>query len=202
MLQDRHRRWLARQWQETPFVSSYELSAKFSKQPTLDVSKLVFIDESGCHPGIGPRRGWSPRGQPLFGPEQHYARGKHVSMIAAMDHSGVIAKMTVRGGVKAKSFRAFVEQKLIPVLDVGHIVCWDNIHLHKNKALLTLIKDAGASVLPLPKYSPDVNPIEAAWAKVKSWIRKHGPDDVQSLRKLMRQGLDRIKPADAIGWFK
>ena len=109
-------------------------------------SKLVFIDGSGVTRALGHVVAALLAAQPLFGPEQHYARGKHVSMIAAMDHSGVIAKMTVRGGVKAKSFRAFVEQKLIPVLDVGHIVCWDNIHLHKNKALLTLIKDAGASV--------------------------------------------------------
>ena len=123
-------------------------------------------------------------------------------MIAAMNHSGIIAKMTVRGGVKAKNFRAFVEQKLIPVLCEGHIVCWDNINLHKNKTILALIEEAGASVLPLPKYSPDFNPIEAAWAKVKAWIRKHYPQDVQSLRKLMRYGLDRIKSSDALAWFK
>jgi hypothetical protein len=82
----------------------------------LNVEDLIFIDESGCHPGIGPLRGWSPKGVPLWGLEQSYARGQHISVVGAISLKGLIAKATVRGGVGSKQFRRFVEKQLVPVL--------------------------------------------------------------------------------------
>ena len=177
--------------------------AKFVRnQLKLPPSRLVFLDESGCHPGIGPRRGWSLRGKPLFGPEQVYARGRHVSMIAAMSLAGIQALMTVRGGVKTPSFRAFVFNRWIPKLHPGDIVLWDNLNLHKREEFRRAIKAVGAKLVQLPRYSPDLNPIEPAWGKVKAWIRKNQPKTVAQLRELMRRALYRIRPSEARGWFK
>lgn len=172
-----------------------------AKQPSFDSRRLVFIDESGCHPGIGPRRGWAPRGTPLSGPEQVYARGRHVSMVAALTLDGITALMTVRGGVKARLFARFVHTRLVPTLRPGDIVVWDNLNLHKRTDFIEAIEAAGASVMMLPRYSPDLNPIEAAWGKAKAWIRKRWPQSVKQLRDLMRRALRRIRPSDARGWF-
>ena len=124
-----------------------EERARFvEKQDDLDGARLVFIDEAGCHPGIGPLRGWALRGQLLPGPEQSYARGQHVSMVAAFRASdGICAQMTVNGGVKARDFLRFVNAHLVPVLRAGDLVCWDNINMHKNKQVLAAIEAVGVS---------------------------------------------------------
>ena len=132
--------------------------AEFAKtRGGLRVDDLIFIDESGCHPGIGPLRGWSPKGTPLFGPEQTYARKQHLSIIGAISLKGLIAKSTMRGGVGSRDFGRFVEKKLLPVLRPGHVVCMDNLNAHKNKKVRELIESTGASILFLPPYSPDFN---------------------------------------------
>ena len=172
------------------------------KRKSLDASDLVFIDESGCHPGIGPRRGWSPKGVPLWGPEQSYARSQHISMIGAISLDGLIAKATVRGGVGSREFRRFVQNQLLPVLKPGQIVCMDNLNAHKNKRVQELIESVGASVLFLPPYSPDFNPIEAAWAKIKHLIRKYQAVSVKTLRRAIYKACAKLSPDDAKGWFK
>lgn len=171
-------------------------------QACLDSEKLVFIDESGCHPGIGPMRGWSPRGSILSGPEQPYARGQHVSMVAALTLKGISALMTVDGGVKTLDFARFVTQRLVPTLRPGDIICWDNINMHKNAHVVNAVESAGATILKRPRYSPDLNAIEAAWAKAKHWIRKLAPSTVPELKDAMRRALHRIRGSDAAGWIK
>ena len=171
-------------------------------QRDLDPERLVFVDESGCHPGIGPLRGWSPRGEPLFGPEQSYARGKHVSMIAALRLDGICALMTVDGGVKSKDFLRFVKQRLVPTLGRGDIVCWDNINMHKNAGVVAAVESVGAQVLRLPRYSPDLNPIEATWAKIKALVRRAMPKNVSELKTAIRRALHKVRPSDAAGWMK
>ena len=176
-------------------------NAFFGLQKTLDSTRLVFVDEAGCHPGMGPRRGWSMRGKPLFGPEQTYARGRHVSMLGAMTTEGIIALKTLRGGVKAHHFEDFVLKRLVPVLEQDDIVLWDNLNHHKRPDLHEAIESVGATVMMLPKYSPDLNPIEAAWSKVKAWLRKRCPQTVEELRAMMRRALRAVRPCDAQGWF-
>lgn len=114
---------------------------------------------------------------------------------------GIIASMTVRGGVKGKAFLDFLA-RLTPRLRRGDIVCLDHLNLHKSAAARKLVEAAGATVLFLPKYSPDLNPIEAAWAKVKALLRKAAPGTVSELRAAMRAALRRITPEDAAGWFQ
>lgn len=123
-------------------------------------------------------------------------------MVAALTSEGITALMTVRGGVRAKSFERFVRQRLVPTLRPGDIVAWDNLNLHKRRDLVAAVEAVGATVLFLPRYSPDLNPIEPAWGKAKAWIRKHQPRTVAKLRELIRRSLRRIKPSDAEGWIR
>jgi len=172
------------------------------RRDALPVENLIFIDESGCHPGIGPLRGWAPKGEPLFGPEQVYARKQHISIIGAIGFPGPIARATVRGGVGSREFRRFIEKRLVPQLQPGHIVCMDNLNAHKNKKVRELIEAAGASVLFLPPYSPDFNPIEAAWAKLKHLVRKYAARTVVELRQAIYRAWRKLSQQDIRGWFR
>ena len=167
----------------------------------MPVEDLVFIDEAGCHPGMGPLRGWAPKGVPLVGPEQVYARKQHISIVGAISLEGLIAKMTVRGGVGSREFSRFVETQLALVLRPGHIVCWDNLNAHKNKRVREIIQDHGASIVFLPPYSPDFNPIEAAWSKLKHFIRKYQSHTIPGLRQAIYRAYRRVTTSDALGWF-
>lgn len=170
-------------------------------QSELAVENLIFVDECGCHPGIGPLRGWAPKGVPLVGPEQVYARKQHVSIIGAIGIDGPIARATVRGGVGSKEFRRFVERQLIPHLRPGHVVCLDNLNAHKNKRVRELIEDAGATILFLPPYSPDLNPIEAAWSKLKHLVRRSVARTVPKLRQAIYRAWRHLTASNAEGWF-
>lgn len=123
-------------------------------------------------------------------------------MIAALTIRGITALQTVCGGVKGPDFEKFVFKRLLPSLRPGDKVLWDNLNLHKRVDFLEAIESVGATVVQLPRYSPDLNPIEPAWAKVKAWVRKHFPSSVPDLRDLLRRGLRRIRPSDACGWFR
>lgn len=123
-------------------------------------------------------------------------------MIAALTTEGIATYKTVDGGVKTRHFLSFVKYQLAPLLRPGDVVCWDNINMHKNKAVLKAVTDTGATVLQLPRYSPDLNPIEAAWAKAKALIRKAMPFTVDALKKAMRAALRLIRPDDARGWIR
>ena len=138
----------------------------------------------------------------MFGPEQPYARKQHISVIGAISLDGLIARSTVRGGVGSRDFRRFVEKKLVPVLRPGHVVCMDNLNAHKNKTVRELIEAAGARILFLPPYSPDFNPIEAAWAKMKHLIRKYSATCVIGLRNAIYRACCHLRPKDIRGWFR
>lgn len=168
----------------------------------MPVEELVFVDESGCHPGIGPLRGWAPKGAPLIGPEQIYARTQHVSVVGALSLDGLIAQMTVRGGVGTRELQRFVETRLLPVLQPGNIVCWDNLNAHKSQRIRELIEGRGASIEFLPPYSPDFNPIERAWSKLKHFIRKYQSYTLTGLRHAIYRAYRRITASDAAGWFR
>jgi transposase len=123
-------------------------------------------------------------------------------MIAALDVEGISALMTVNGGVKTKDFLRFVEQRLVPTLRPGDVVCWDNINMHKNALVIAAVENAGAQIIRLPRYSPDLNPIEAAWAKVKALVRRAMPKNVGELKVAIRRALHRVRGSDALGWLK
>ena len=146
-------------------------------------------------------RGWAPKGKRFYGYEQPYARGQRVSLIGAISTRGLVASMTVEGGMKSKDFIRFLK-RLGPRLRKGQRVCMDNLQAHKSETVKKLIRSFGAEPFYLPTYSPDLNPIEAAWSKIKHFARKEAAPSLPLLRKAIRNAFRSISSADAQGFFR
>ena len=136
----------------------------------LDPRRLVFIDETWIKTNMAPLRGWSPKGKRLkaYAPHGHW---NTMTFIAALRYDGLTAPCVFDGPINGLSFRAYVEQMLVPALKPGDIVIMDNLGSHKAKAIRDAITAAGARLWFLPPYSPDLNPIEQTFAQVKHWMR-------------------------------
>ncbi len=120
---------------------------------------------------MAPLRGWGPRGERLIG-KSPFARWKTMTFIAALHHSGIAAPCLFDGPINGEVFLAWVRQSLVPTLRPGQIVVMDNLGSHKGKGVRRAIREAGAKLLFLPKYSPDLNPIEQVFSKLKHGLRK------------------------------
>lgn len=140
------------------------------KAKTLDPSKLVFVDESGSHIAMTPDYARSPRGERIADVVPRN-RGTVTTMIGALGLVGLLGVMTVEGGTDAAVFEAFVKHVLVPKLKPGDIVVLDNLGAHKPDGIRKLIEAAGATLLFLPPYSPELNPIvEECWSKFKACL--------------------------------
>lgn len=166
----------------------------------LDPTKLLFIDETWCKTNMTRLRGRALRGERLVEKVPH-GHWKTTTLIAALDHRGVRCSMTVDGSVDGEVFAAFVERVLVPTLLPGRIVVMDNLQPHKSVRVRQMIESAGASVLFLPPYSPDLNPIELAFSKIKQKLRSLACRDGGTLWQMMQSMLDTITPADAAAFF-
>jgi putative transposase len=151
-------------------------------QKSIDPERLVFIDETWTRTDMGPLRGWAPCGQRLIGKVPH-GRWKTMTFLAALRHDRIEATWLLEGPIDGETFRLYVEKVLLPTLRPGDIVIMDNLGSHKGKAVRQLIRSAGAKLFFLPKYSPDLNPIEQVFAKFKHFLRNHPT----RMRKLLRQ---------------
>jgi transposase len=131
---------------------------------------LVFLDESGVTTEMTRRYGWAPRPERVAEavPASHW---RILTVLAALTTQGVLASMTIESPTDGDVFLAFLEQVLVPKLEPGHIVILDNLGAHKIAAVRPLIESRGAQLLYLPPYSPDFNPIEQAWSKLKQQLR-------------------------------
>jgi len=140
-------------------------------QPRVDPKRLVFIDETWAKTNMTRRRGWSRRGAPLIAkaPQGHW---KTMTFIAALRCDAVTAPFVLDGPINGESFLAYVEQVLAPTLKPGDIVVMDNLGSHKGAAINKAIRATGARRFFLPKYSPDLNPIEQVFSKLKRLLRK------------------------------
>lgn len=147
-------------------------------------------------------RGWSPLGTRLVGAEEAYARKQHISIIGAISIQGLMAKMTVRGGVGTKELVRFVERHLMPAMVPGQILLWDNLNAHKNTTVKAMLKSIDVQVFFLPPYSPDLNPIEHTWSKLKHFVRKFHTNDIPALRRAIYKAFNRIVPDDIVGWSR
>ena len=123
-------------------------------------------------------------------------------MIAALRWDGVLAPMVIEGATDAAVFRAYVKHVLVPDLREGDIVVLDNLSSHKADEVEKMIRQAGAEVWFLPPYSPDLNPIEKMWSKIKEYLRQAKARCTEELYIAVRQALDRVTQSDAIGWFE
>ncbi len=162
--------------------------------------RFVFVDECSTNISLSPIYARAPKGQRVRGKAPRNW-GKNVSLVCAIDSGGVKPSMSVEGAVDAKAFEAYVERFLVSHLKRGQIVVMDNLSVHKSKKVERLIEDAGCELLFLPPYSPDFNPIEEAFSKVKGILRKVAARTTEALLEATGRALDAITPQDIRGFY-
>jgi transposase len=166
----------------------------------LDAAAFVFIDETGSHRGMTPAYARAPRGERAYGraPAQ---RGTNVTLVAALSLAGIGAAMTLTGALDRDACEAYVRDLLVPTLRPGQIVIWDNVRAHQGAAVRALIEGRGCRVLFLPAYSPDFSPIEEAFSKLKTFLRRAEARTREALEAAIAAALATITAQDARGWF-
>ncbi|WP_372088230.1 IS630 family transposase (plasmid) [Tistrella mobilis] len=174
--------------------------AWFDGQPDLDPEQLVFIDECGTSTRMARMYGRAPRGERCRAPVPH-GHWKTTTFVGGLRLSGITAPMTLDGAMGGAAFLAYVEQVLIPTLRPGDIVVMDNLPAHKVPAVRFAIETARARLMLLPPYSPDFNPIEMAFSKIKTHLRSAAARTLPSLWDAIRDAIDAITPRDARGYF-
>ena len=160
----------------------------------------MFIDETWTKTNMAPLRGWALRGERLIGkvPHRHW---KTMTFVAALRHDGITAPWLLEGAIDGESFRTYVEKVLVPTLHPGDIVVMDNLGSHKGKAVRALIRAAGAKLLFLPKYSPDLNPIEQVFSKLKQLLRKAAPRTLETICAAIGEILGKFTPEECSNYF-
>jgi len=171
------------------------------KQLGLNPAKLVFIDETWAKTNMTRLRGRAQRRQRLVAKVPH-GHWKTTTLIAALDHRGMRCATTMDGAVNQDVFQSFVRQVLVPSLSPGDGVVMDNLSSHKGVGVRALIESAGATLLYLPPYSPDLNPIELAFSKLKQWLRSAGHRTMNALWSDLQRMLEQITPHDAAGFYR
>ncbi|MDX3810571.1 MAG: IS630 family transposase [Bosea sp. (in: a-proteobacteria)] len=171
-----------------------------SWQTGLDPRRLVFIDETWIKTNMAPLRGWGPRGKRLrgFAPHGHW---RTLTFLGALRYDRLAAPCVFDGPINGQCFRAYVEQQLVPVLEPGDIVVMDNLGSHKSVAIRQLIRNAGARLWYLPPYSPDLNPIEQAFAKIKHWMRLAQKRTIDDTWRHIGHLVTTIQPAECSNYF-
>jgi len=149
-------------------------------QDRVEAERLVFIDETWTRTDMTALRGWAPRGQRLPTKVPH-GRWKTMTFLAALRHDRIEAPWFLEGPIDGDSFRLYVEKVLLPTLRPGDIVIMDNLGSHRGRIVRQLIRSAGAKLFFLPKYSPDLNPIEQVFAKLKHFLRKAAARTVEAV---------------------
>jgi transposase len=172
-----------------------------ARQAGLDPRKLVFIDETWIKTNMAPLRGWGPRGKRLraYAPHGHW---RTLTFIGALCLDRLVAPCVFDGPINGACFRAYTEQQLAPILKPGDIVVMDNLGSHKGKAIRQAIQKAGAKLLFLPPYSPDLNPIEQAFAKIKHWMRCAQKRTVEDACKIIGSLIATITPNECQNYFE
>lgn len=169
-------------------------------QPHLDPKKLVFIDETGVTTKMARLRGRAPRGQRCRAaiPHSHW---KTTTFTAGLRLVGLAAPMVIDGPMDGDAFRTYVEHALVPELAPGDIVVMDNLPAHRVSGVRTCIERAGASLVYLPPYSPDLNPIEMAFAKLKALLRAIAPRTIPDLWQAITDAINRFTPDECRAYF-
>ena len=170
-------------------------------QGRIDPSRLVFIDETWTKTNMAPLRGWAPRGLrlPAKVPHGHW---KTTTFLAALRYDRIDAPWLLEGPIDGESFQIYVEKVLVPTLKPDDIVVMDNLGSHKGKAIRQLIRSAAAKLIFLPKYSPDLNPIEQVFAKLKHLLRKAEVRTVEAVCAAIGQLLGAFTPTECANYFR
>jgi transposase len=170
-------------------------------QGRIDPSRLVFIDETWAKTNMTRTHGWAPRGKRLLAKVPH-GRWKTTTFLAALRLDRIDAPCLFDGPINGERFLAYVRQMLVPTLKPGDIVIIDNLGSHKSKAVRQAIREVGAKRIFLPKYSPDLNPIEQVFAKLKTLLRKAEARTPETVCAAIGQLLDRFKPEECANYLK
>ncbi|ANW01226.1 transposase [Bradyrhizobium icense] len=166
----------------------------------IDPTRLVFIDETWTKTNMAPLRGWAPRGQRIKSKVPH-GRWHTMTFMAALRHDRITAPWFIEGPINGEAFRLYIEKVLVPTLRHGDIVIMDNLGSHKAKAVRHAIRAAGARLFYLPKYSPDLNPIEQFFAKFKHCLRKAAQRTTETVYNAIAPILDTVSPAECANYF-
>jgi transposase len=169
------------------------------KLAAVEPNHLVFVDETGATTAMGRTYGRALAGERV----QASAPGawKNVTLISGLRTSGVVAPFALPGATDRPAFETYVERVLVPELQAGDVVVWDNLSAHKSEAAVAAIKAVGARVEPLPVYSPDLTPIEEMFSKIKAGLRTIAARSIDTVIAAMGKVLDTVTPGDAFGWF-
>ena len=162
---------------------------------------MIFVDETWSKTNMTRLRGRAPLGQRLIDKVPH-GHWQTTTLIAALGIQGMHCSTVVDGAVNADVFEAFVEQVLVPDLRAGDVVVMDNLSSHKRSKTRRLIESAGAQLLFLPPYSPDLNPIEMIFAKIKQILRSLACRTREQLWNIIQPVLDRVTASDAVNCFR
>jgi transposase len=167
----------------------------------IDPERLVFVDEMGTNTSLSPIYAWAPKGR-----RAHCSvprnRGKNTTLLSSMSLSGMGPSLAVDGPTDREVFEAYVERVLAPTLQAGQVLVMDNLSAHKGERVRELIDNRGCQLLYLPPYSPDLNPIEEAFGKIKGLLRKAEARTREALVEAMGRALSAVSKHDARGFFE
>ncbi len=167
----------------------------------VEPERLIFVDECGTHTSLAPIYGYAPRGERLYLPVPR-SRGKNTTLLSSMTIEGMGPSLSVEGSTTARVFETYLEEVLLPNLEPGQIVVMDNLSAHRPKRFRELIEQRGCELLYLPSYSPDYNPIEEAFAKIKNLLRKACARSKEALVDAIAAALSAITAEDVRGFFE
>ena len=162
----------------------------------MDPARLVFLDETWATTNMARRYGRGPRGQRVLDAVPHHGRWRTTTVVAALRAGGVTAPLVLEGATNGRSFLAYVRQFLAPALRPGDVVVMDNLGSHKVAGVREAIEARGATLLYLPPYSPDLDPIEQVFAKLKALLRAAAARTTEALRAAVGHLLGRFPPAE------
>ncbi len=167
----------------------------------IETEQLVFVDEMGTNTSLSTMYAWAPKGQRAYWCVPRN-RGANTTVLSSMSVEGMGPSLTVEGATTSVVFEAYVEQVLAPELRKGQVVVMDNLTAHKGERVKELIEEQGCELIYLPPYSPDLNPIEEAFSKVKRLLRKAEARTKEVLVEAIGSALSAVTSEDARGFFE
>ncbi len=178
-----------------------EARRKFRRKARrLDAKRLIFLDEAGVDASMTPTHGWGPKGRRVEGSAPK--SWSTTTVVSAMGLDGIRGSLAFPGAMDEPAFRTYVEHVLAPNLRPGDLVVMDNLRVHDSRAAEAAVEHAGAREVRLPPYSPDYNPIEEMWSKLKARLRRTAARTTPALYQAIADALDHITTEDIRGWFR
>lgn len=168
---------------------------------SLDARSLVFVDEMGTNTALSPLYGWAKKGQRAYCSVPRN-RGKNTTVLSSMTLEGMGPSLAVEGATNSQVFETYVERVLAPTLCEGQVVVMDNLSAHKGERVRELIEGRGCKLLYLPPYSPDLNPIEEAFSKIKNLLRKAEARSREALLEAIGAAISAVTDQDVRGFLE